>query len=52
MTELAKAPIEIQLAVDLILLLEQQPIAPDTVLKALEIVKKDFQKKINQPSAE
>ncbi|MFM2482706.1 pleiotropic regulatory protein RsmS [Celerinatantimonas sp. YJH-8] len=41
---------EIQLAVDLIQLLEENKIDPELVLKALEIVKTDYQKKLaNRP---
>ncbi|QKJ86212.1 DUF2496 domain-containing protein [Paramixta manurensis] len=43
---LENAPEEIQLAVDLIMLLEEHEIAPQTVLAALEIVKRDFEKKL------
>ena len=43
---LETAPDEVKLAVDLIMLLEQQEIAPQTVLKALEIVKQDFTRKL------
>lgn len=39
---LDKAPKEIQLAVDLIYLLETNEIEPDIALKALEIVKQDL----------
>ena len=39
---LAQAAIEVQLAVELILLLEQQQLPTDTILAALEIVKTDF----------
>ena len=42
---LQQAPTHIKLAVDLIMLLEQHDVAPDEVLKALEIVKLDFEKK-------
>lgn len=42
---LENAPDEVKLAVDLIMLLEQNEVAPQTVLKALEIVKRDFEKK-------
>lgn len=44
-SELAKAPLHIQLAVDLILLLEQNQIDAQTALLALDIVKKDFEQK-------
>jgi hypothetical protein len=39
---LAQAAIEVQLAVELILLLEQQQLPTPTILAALEIVKSDF----------
>lgn len=39
---LQQAPEHMQLAVDLILLLEQHQITNDTVLAALEIVKQDY----------
>ena len=42
---LENAPDEVKLAVDLIMLLEQHEIAPDVVLRALEIVKGDFERK-------
>lgn len=42
---LDKAPDEVKLAVDLIMLLEQHEIAPQVVLKALEIVRRDFENK-------
>jgi len=48
---LENAPDEVKLAVDLIMLLEEHEVAPDTVLKALEIVRRDFEKKIEQRSA-
>ncbi len=44
-TKLEQAPAHIKLAVDLIMLLEQQQIATDTVIMALDIVKQDFEKK-------
>ncbi len=43
---LENAPDEVKLAVDLIMLLEQHEMAPELVLKALEIVKRDFEKKL------
>ena len=43
------APDEVKLAVDLIMLLETHDIAPETVLKALEIVKRDFEGKLPSP---
>ena len=42
---LSQAPPAIQLAVDLIMLLEQHSLAPDVVLAALAIVSKDYQHK-------
>lgn len=41
---LAQAAIEVQLAVDLIMLLEQQQLPPAIILAALEIVQKDFRR--------
>lgn len=51
MSSLKEAPQEIQLAVDLIYLLETSEIAPDIVLKALEIVKNDYLAKQEQAAA-
>ncbi|HCB2208521.1 TPA: pleiotropic regulatory protein RsmS [Citrobacter farmeri] len=45
---LENAPDEIKLAVDLIVLLEENQVAPDTVLKALEIIKQDYERKMKQ----
>lgn len=45
--ELTEAPAEIQLAVDLIELLEVNNIAPAIALAALAIVKRDLEKKIS-----
>lgn len=42
---LSQAPADVQLAVDLILLLEQHQLAPDLVLRALKIVERDYQQK-------
>lgn len=39
---------EVKLAVDLIMLLENHAIAPDVVLAALEIVRRDYLAKANQ----
>lgn len=48
---LASAPLEVKLAVDLIQLLEENDIAIDTTIKALEIVLQDFKNKaINSTS--
>ncbi|MBM3069735.1 pleiotropic regulatory protein RsmS [Enterobacter sp. RHBSTW-00994] len=46
---LENAPDEVKLAVDLIMLLEQHEIPVETVLKALEIVKRDFEGKRPPP---
>ncbi|RKR53126.1 uncharacterized protein DUF2496 [Yokenella regensburgei] len=43
---LEKAPDDVKLAVDLIMLLEEHAIAPQTVLSALEIVKRDYENKM------
>lgn len=43
---LENAPDDVKLAVDLIMLLESHDIAPEVVLSALEIVKRDFAKKL------
>lgn len=45
---LEDAPDEVKLAVDLIMLLEEHAIAPETVLKALEIVQRDFERKVRE----
>ncbi|MFC3394816.1 pleiotropic regulatory protein RsmS [Brenneria rubrifaciens] len=45
---LENATPEIKLAVDLIMLLEENQIEPQLALDALEIVRKDFQKKARQ----
>ncbi|AUX92682.1 pleiotropic regulatory protein RsmS [Mixta gaviniae] len=42
---LESAPDEVKLAVDLIMLLEQSDMAPETVLAALEIVRRDYENK-------
>ncbi|URQ61800.1 pleiotropic regulatory protein RsmS [Pantoea alhagi] len=47
---LESASDEIKLAVDLIMLLEQNEIPPETVLAALEIVRRDFEKKQQFPT--
>ena len=43
---LEEAPTHIKLAVDLIMILEQHKVEPEEVLKALDIVKSDFEKKL------
>ncbi|PHM40066.1 hypothetical protein Xmau_02252 [Xenorhabdus mauleonii] len=45
---LEQAPPEVQLAVDLIYLLECNEVSPDIALAALEIVKHDFQGKLEK----
>ncbi|MDX7991185.1 DUF2496 domain-containing protein [Xenorhabdus sp. Reich] len=45
---LKQAPPEVQLAVDLIYLLECNEISPAIALAALEIVKQDFQGKLEK----
>lgn len=42
---LSQAPADVQLAVDLIMLLEQHQLAPDLVLRALKLVERDYQQK-------
>ncbi|KAF7775335.1 hypothetical protein PCIT_a1504 [Pseudoalteromonas citrea] len=43
---LEAAPSHIKLAVDLIMLLEQHELPPEQVLAALDIVKSDYQQKL------
>lgn len=43
---LENAPDEVKLAVDLIMLLENHDLPAETVLKALEIVRRDFEGKV------
>ena len=43
---LEQASDDVKLAVDLIMLLEEHGIEPQTVLKALEIVQRDFENKL------
>ncbi|WP_145561411.1 pleiotropic regulatory protein RsmS [Yersinia bercovieri] len=43
---------ELQLAVDLIYLLECNEIAPETALKALEIVQLDYQRKLRRQTSD
>lgn len=49
---LDSAPDEIKLAVDLIYLLESNDVDPVTALNALDIVKQDMEKKVNNTVAE
>lgn len=48
---LENAPDDVKLAVDLIMLLEQHEVAPEVVLKALEMVKRDFENKLAPSSS-
>lgn len=43
---LESAPAEIKLAVDLIYLLESNDIEPNTAIAALDIVRKDYERKL------
>lgn len=45
---LENAPDDVKLAVDLIALLESNHIAPETVLSALEMVRKDYINKLKK----
>ncbi|MGL5285833.1 Protein of unknown function [Aeromonas sp. RU39B] len=45
---LEQAPKEVQLAVDLIELLENHRLPPELVLKALAIVERDYQRKVRE----
>lgn len=47
---LENAPDEVKLAVDLIMLLENHELPAETVLKALEIVRRDFAGKVKAGS--
>ena len=44
---LENAPDEIKLAVDLIMLLEENKVPAQTVLAALEIIRRDYENKVN-----
>jgi hypothetical protein len=46
-TGLAKAPVHVKLAVELIMLLEQQQLADTDIMAALEIVVTDYRRKCN-----
>lgn len=48
---LENAPTHVKLAVDLIMLLEQHELPAEDVLAALEIVKSDFQNKLNNEAS-
>ena len=45
---LENAPDEVKLAVDLIMLLEENQMSAQTVLGALEIIKRDYENKLNR----
>ena len=45
---LENAPDEVKLAVDLIMLLEENQVSAQTVLGALEIIKRDNENKLNR----
>ncbi|SFC30097.1 DUF2496 domain-containing protein [Pseudoalteromonas denitrificans] len=47
-SSLESAPKHIKLAIDLIMLLEQEELESQVVLDALEVVTKDFKKKVIQ----
>ncbi|MGL5948438.1 MAG: DUF2496 domain-containing protein [Aeromonas sp.] len=49
---LADAPAPVQLAVDLIALLEANQLAPDVVLAALALVTRDYQRKLAAATAD
>lgn len=44
---LENAPDEVKLAVDLIMLLEENQVPAQTVLDALEIIKRDYENKLH-----
>jgi len=50
-SSLENAPTHVKLAVDLIMLLEQHDLPAEDVLAALEIVKSDFQNKLNNEAS-
>ncbi len=52
MSDLNTAPPHIKLAVDLIMLLEQNDVAAATVLEALPIVAEDFKRKLEEEQKE
>ena len=45
---LENAPDDVKLAVDLIMLLEENQVSAQTVLGALEIIKRDYENKLNR----
>lgn len=48
---LENAPDEVKLAVDLIMMLEENAIPARTVLRALEIIKRDYERKMQDDDA-
>ncbi len=48
---LQNAPDEVKLAVDLIMLLEENNVPAQTVLAALEIIRRDYENKVNREEA-
>ncbi|GMM86160.1 pleiotropic regulatory protein RsmS [Pseudoalteromonas sp. MTN2-4] len=50
-SSLENAPTHVKLAVDLIMLLEQHDLPAEDVIAALEIVKSDFQNKLNDEAS-
>lgn len=50
MSDLDNAPAHVKLAVDLIMLLEENQIAPQLALEALAIVRDDCQRKLDSAS--
>ncbi|HCH50103.1 MAG TPA: DUF2496 domain-containing protein [Proteus sp.] len=48
---LKDAPESVQLAVDLIYLLESNQVDPKTVLEALDIIRQDYEKKLANQTA-
>ena len=49
--DLKEAPKSVQLAVDIIYLLESNQVDPQTVLDALKIIRQDYEKKLAEQSA-
>ena len=45
---LENAPDEVKLAVDLIMLLEENQVSAQTVLGAMEIIKRDYENKLDR----
>ncbi len=49
---LKNAPDEVKLAVDLIMLLEENQVSAKTVLGALDIIKRDYENKLKKAPAD